>query len=1369
MRSDKYQIALIALGIAATLLFAHFLYKEIFPEYRIFQDDYIALEEFRSTYTGEPPPAFKTGVKQLVFEREDKGPAKIDRCTSCHVAMQLPHFSPTRIEHDINGNIVRGPDGTPELVPNEDYVWGRLENKINELRDAKVNEQLAAEGSSAKVDARMREAARLEALKTREVDGHVIDMTKVLAMHPLIGKETRPFEFHPLEENGCTVCHSGNGRALTIEKAHGPVFDETYEAEYMGPKPEFTERDKANDPRFASVFNDKPSDALLFQTTPILVGNLIESSCVQCHRQSAQALTGLADTASSLASLKKKKNDAMRKGFVDEELALASLLKIKRLVASQGIKGAVNALAAEKDDVTALPDARDQAEQQLDFLKDASGKNNDPKALLAKLDAEMVRMIGSAALLTQLEKDAAKETPSPSAIDKFLAAKKDAPDAKGTLFVKMRVLDLESALLEHVEESQGAISTTVSDEAVIAGMASDVDWLTKDFSQGKELFFSQACYACHRIAGTARGGIGPELTNAGESYPWFLKESIVWPQADLATSTMPNFMLDHVEIEDLMTFLLAQKGANKAISQIEYKQAIQEWEAGRKTAIEKPIPPSKVHDLRYGMTIFATQGCAACHRLEGFASDVGFSKEKDPKASFGDLLKEKQWFSALFPEEMRGSRIAAAIDSNADEIDKRIVKDVRKGSILEEIDKNHPGIIESFYSDFRYASRAKDAYFKDLMQKAASPEKVKEAERGLAEWRERVRRVLLVYIQEYGLGRLIGPRPNWSGVYRTDEWLMEHFRNPASHVPRSIMPILPFDDTKFYALTYMLDVLGRQNRDRVRAIWQYSGFEPERAFQIFCSQCHGDYLLGNGPVAAWIYPIPKNLRNAEFLRNLTRENAVNSIRHGVKGTPMPPWGETPSPKPDYDGIPVLTNDEIEKLVDWLYTSLPGSTVIRGSEDVPKWNYTPEDVIKELEREKNTLVPGQETQRSEKPPLSSLIRKGKEYYLSTRASGGSLDKNSRLYAANDTPSKKTVPDAISSQVEQIFDVLPNPIPGGEKTLYYIKNKYYTKENIEKGKDFFELNCAVCHGREADGTGMRAGIMVDAKPRMLNNLDWIKTRDDLRLLRSIKYGVAGTAMTPWGDLTSSLQRLQLVIFIRTLSEEKEKRDQLAEALYAAFDTDAQVVDEVRIRSYPGIDAVEEQFHQLKQERPAKDGSIDASVSLYKKRLELEDSLNRKLAADKLLVDLRRALMKQKEIYQAIGNDMISSGVDGPIWTQFIGLIGLNKGQFSLKDGSLKMASAGSMEKIHAVANEIGDTLDGRIKKLEAEKVVINAKFPSTERDNEMRANIAETALLTKLRAKLLSGVKEDGALKEEVRKTQALIDGADGSRTDGQNLK
>src|SRR5262249_33640926 len=159
----------------------------------------------------------------------------IDRCTSCHLALQLPHFSSTKIAYDINGNIKRDANGTPIQELNEDYIWLKLDEKIADLTDEKVNWQLEEQGASSKEMKRLKEVEKLQSLKTAVVDKHVYDVTKVLAMHPLIGKETRPFEFHPLDEYGCTSCHGGNGKGLTAAKAHGPVFDEEYEVEYMGP------------------------------------------------------------------------------------------------------------------------------------------------------------------------------------------------------------------------------------------------------------------------------------------------------------------------------------------------------------------------------------------------------------------------------------------------------------------------------------------------------------------------------------------------------------------------------------------------------------------------------------------------------------------------------------------------------------------------------------------------------------------------------------------------------------------------------------------------------------------------------------------------------------------------------------------------------------------------------------------------------------------------------------------------------------------------------------------------------------------------------------------------------------------------------
>src|SRR5262249_47271889 len=136
---------------------------------------------------------------------------------------------------------------------------------------------------------RITEALRLRSFKVAHVGDHTFDVTKVLAMHPLIGKETRPFEFHPAQEYGCTSCHNGNGRGLTTMTAHGPVFDGQYEKEFVGPIPHFTEMDPDNDPRFSRIFNGKPGHKLLFQTTPLYIGALIQAKCMQCHLGSSHA------------------------------------------------------------------------------------------------------------------------------------------------------------------------------------------------------------------------------------------------------------------------------------------------------------------------------------------------------------------------------------------------------------------------------------------------------------------------------------------------------------------------------------------------------------------------------------------------------------------------------------------------------------------------------------------------------------------------------------------------------------------------------------------------------------------------------------------------------------------------------------------------------------------------------------------------------------------------------------------------------------------------------------------------------------------------------------------------------------------------
>lgn len=1307
LRSELYQLFLILLLVVTTLLFGVFMYREVFPEYKVFQEAYVELEEFRSSITGVAPAPFSIGVKQIVLP-QGNGPEIIDRCTSCHVALQLQHFSPSKIALDINGEVILDELGTPVKVPNEDYVWKLVDEKIDMLVQQGSSDSLA-------------EAENLRSLKTVMVDGHAVDMTKVLAMHPLIGKETRPFEFHPIEDYGCTVCHSGNGRAITMEKAHGPVFDGQYEEAYEGPRPEFLELDPDNDPVFSRVFNHKPGHHLLFQTTPLFPGGLIEANCVQCHLTSISQLQEAASTVKQLKEQTAGVAKDVTQALEEEMRSLISLIRIKQQLKAQGYDKVVAQLRSTVEDYTQPEMERNRAQAQLTYLQ---REGADKIAL--KLNNDIAASVGSSELAQALEEALSDpEANVNTTLEAFVQANNG---SDGALFKKIKAANSQKTFLHHIDKADTSFSNTVNKDQIKKAITSDIDRMTHCYQRGEELFISQACYACHRIAGFARGGVGPELTWEGNSYPWFVKESIVWPQADLKTSTMPNYRLDHEEVESLVCFLMAQKGKPQSVSHVEYQMALKQWEEGKRRSWESAVEPSQIHDLRFGMTVFATEGCAACHRLKGFESNVGYAVEKGREASFDEVYREHLWFTSMIPELATGSDIVRAVSENQQEIDRRIVDDVREDSILEHIEKEHPQAIESFYSPFRFALRAKNHELEERAKAAKTFDEKAAAERELAEWKARVRRVMMMFVQEYGLGRLVGPRPNWSGIYRSDEWLIEHFYNPGGHVARSIMPVFPFDETKFYSLVYMLDMLAHQNAQNTRKIWDNRGFNPELAYDIHCAQCHGNFRQGDGPIAEWIYPIPKNLRNTSFLWNLTREKAVESIVHGIKGGPMPPWGEVAKDKPFKNTVPVLRRSEVERLVDWLYLNLPRES--QQQLEPLKWRYQPEDVIKELDQEGDVLQG------------SLPLPRGSQYLAALPPQPTQTDEQTR--------------------VSEVFDIRPYPVAGVDRKAYYIKDKYYTENNIAEGQRLFIENCAVCHGKEGAGTGLRAGTMVEAKPRMLTNLDWIATHDDLRLLQSIKYGVPGTSMVAWGDATSTLQRLQLVIFIRSLSQEHILREHLAELLYQSFDRQIQTIRQARIEEHHLLRTLNEQYRAAEEEKEELDVKLltdktaaAQAVEAYQKQVELAAQLQLQTEVDQSIKNLIDEVKHQRDRYAAIATAMLTTLGDTPLVSSMINLVSENAITYQYQDGKLLIDPESAAPKaIVASGKKIITDLDLQIENMQKQLSLMQAGLPSAdryERSSDLKQRIGSITqlrnqLITTLEDAARSRIKQEHLLKE-----------------------
>ena len=1337
MKSENtYQITLIALLFAVIGLLGIFTYRELFPEYKIYQDRYVQLEKIRSEITGNPLPSFSKGVKQVLLPQEGTGPANLDRCTSCHVAMKFNHFSPTVLKHDINGELALDNNGNPIKEKNKDYIWSQIDEQIHKLKGTK-------------------EAKQLEKLKHFHVGHSDYDATKVLAMHPLIGKETRAFEFHSIEEYGCTSCHNGNGRGITSHRAHGPTFDKDYHGEAHGPKPIFIEPDDKNDPTFAQVFNSKPDHHMLFQTTPLFEGNIMQAKCMECHQSKKEQLKQSEDSLRKITEKKVSDKSRLKDSLEDEVKALVSLIEMKHNMKKWGLPVTIETLYGQTKAYWLTDEEINLVKNKLKYIEQNTTNYIDPKLkqeskisdidfkqLIVAIDRDLKNILGDSNLVLELEKLAVTSSIEVDFVQKFLHEKEKglASNKNGSYFSKLHLINESDTSFKEIISIQDSLEKAKSNKQLLSSISDDVDQMTQDFHHGKKLFFSQGCYACHKIEGISRGGVGPELTEIGNNYPWYIKESIVWPQGNLPTSTMPNFKLDHEEVENLVTFLMAQTGKDKASSPIEKKLAIKEWEAGKKTELEKAISPDSINNLSASMKTFAVEGCASCHKLKGFKSNTGFTIEAS-NPSFEEIYKERQWFQNLFPEDATGTSIVSTIEKNKGVISKKLKNNVREGSLIEKIEKEHPEILEGFYSNFKFAFRAKNHTFKNENEKE--------------EWAHVVSLVLKQYIQEYGLGRLIAPRLNWAGVYRDSKWINDHFRNPTKHIAKSIMPILPFDNTKFYSLTHMLQTLGKSNTEEDRKEWSLNGFSPEKAYDKHCAICHGEHLQSNGPVSRWIYPIPKNLRNTTFLRNLTKQQAINSIVHGVQGTPMPPWGETT----DDQTSPVLSKGEISQLVDWLFNNLPGSNVIKDSKNVLKWQYDAKEVLEDLKKE------GEEDQLVQ-PPSKNNNDSSKSFTSEQEKTIYEIlsYKSKHLpYLVSLVPMSYTDTSANKNnnlQVDSLFDVVKK---GGKET-FYIKKSLYKQAHILEGQKLFVENCSVCHGKEGEGNGERSEVMAGAKPRMLTNLPWIKTRDDLRLLRSIKFGVPGTSMTPWGDITTSLQRIQLVMFIRSLSEEKGNRDKVQSSLYDSFEKNVISIHTIRAPVSKNIENLKSEFDKAKSDRLALYSTIkesntspDEVAKSYKKELQWLQKYQKEQEKDALLLELIASINKEKAIYQEMGASFVANHVSDSILEQFISLINLNSDRYSIEGNQLVLKSFTEQSKqynnlVLGISHEFGEKID----LLEKKKIVVQGKLPSGSKDSELNQVIELIHTYEALKGKILSSMKLTGAQYKKQKDILAALE-------------
>ncbi|HMB25246.1 MAG TPA: cytochrome c [Anaerolineales bacterium] len=94
---------------------------------------------------------------------------------------------------------------------------------------------------------------------------------------------------------------------------------------------------------------------------------------------------------------------------------------------------------------------------------------------------------------------------------------------------------------------------------------------------------------------------------------------------------------------------------------------------------------------------------------------------------------------------------------------------------------------------------------------------------------------------------------------------------------------------------------------------------------------------------------------------------------------------------------------------------------------------------------------------------------------------------------------------------------NPTPADEASL-------------ARGRELFAINCAMCHGPNADGVGPIAPFLLNAKPANLTS-PVVQSKSDGSIFLTITNGIDGK-MPPLNENLTVSERWDLVNFIRTL---------------------------------------------------------------------------------------------------------------------------------------------------------------------------------------------------------------------------------------------
>ena len=289
-------------------------------------------------------------------------------------------------------------------------------------------------------------------------------------------------------------------------------------------------------------------------------------------------------------------------------------------------------------------------------------------------------------------------------------------------------------------------------------------------------------------------------------------------------------------------------------------------------------------ELARGAQVFQTSGCRGCHKLAGIGGIIG------PELDKVGTRRSPEWLRAHFltPAAVTpGSGMPPQKLADAD-LDAIIL------FMLSQTGETAPG----YYASMRVIPSA--AQGQRLFQQKGC----------------------IGCHSVAGQGGKVGPALDDVGLRRTPEWMVQHFRDPQSVTPGSVMPKFGFTETEAKALT---DFLMHLREYKIASSLPSLLSPMERGHEVFrkygCAGCHGQEAKGGVPnpnsktseLVPDLLKVAEGYTKAELktrIMNGQREIAVLDPKRPPPPLYMPAWGNT------------IPEAQINDLVEYLFSLKP---------------------------------------------------------------------------------------------------------------------------------------------------------------------------------------------------------------------------------------------------------------------------------------------------------------------------------------------------------------------------------------------------------------------------------------------------------------